>query len=74
MTNELPKIGPTGEHHPRGKLRPDDAGGLDCAVSVKDGMVFLDFGAPVTWLALSKDDTLALVRLLIDTLKKEEIK
>jgi hypothetical protein len=66
------KLGPTGEY-PRGKLHKDDEGGLNCGVAVIDGVVYLDFGGtPVTWLALSKDDTIALIRLLIDLLKKSE--
>jgi hypothetical protein len=65
------KIGPTGEH-PHGKLRDDDKGGLNCAVSVVNGVVYLEFGTTLSWVAMSKDETLALIRTIIDALKRSE--
>jgi len=60
------KLGATGKF-PDGKLRPDDEGGLTAAVAVdKNGMVFIDFGKSITWLALPKEDAIALAKLLLE--------
>lgn len=47
-------------------VRPDDEGELYVVVSVKDGMIFIDFGKPVKWLSLGRVD----VENLIVVLKK----
>jgi hypothetical protein len=49
-------------------VRPDDEGELYVVVSVKDNMVFIDFGKEVKWLALGKADTEALIRVLAQRL------
>jgi hypothetical protein len=59
------KLGPTGDY-PHGKLRPDDEGGLNCAIAVdKNGMVFIDFGKAVNWLALPKEEAIELAKILL---------
>jgi hypothetical protein len=45
-------------------VRPDDEGELYVVVSVKDGMIFIDFGKPVKWLSLGKADAEALIDVL----------
>lgn len=57
--------GATGDH-PQGKLNGDDQGGLRMAIGVKDGVLVVDFGKPVAWLALDKATALALA----DNLRK----
>jgi hypothetical protein len=57
------QIGPTGDF-PHGKLADDDEGGINVAISrhiAPDGsqMVRLDFGKPVTWLSLPREQALA---------------
>jgi hypothetical protein len=49
-------------------VRPDDEGELYVVVSVKDGMIFIDFGKEVKWLALGKADTEALMAVLAQRL------
>lgn len=60
--------GPTFDF-PHGKLRPDDKGGLNVAISrfrAPDGtkMIQLDFGSPVDWLALPKEQALAFAAVI----------
>lgn len=59
--------GATGDH-PRGKLHPDDQGGLRMAIAAdaRNGIVRVDFGKPVAWLGLDKATALALA----DNLRK----
>lgn len=49
---------------PRGKARADDEGELAVAVSVRGNEVFIDFGKPIAWLALSPDECQQFVNLL----------
>lgn len=52
-------LGATGTF-PQGKLNEHDEGGIRLAVGVKDGVVMIDFGTPVTWLGLPKAEAIAL--------------
>jgi hypothetical protein len=63
------KPGATGKF-PEGKLRADDQGELYVAMSIRNGKVFLDFGAPVAWLAMNADDADKFGRALIDKAKQ----
>lgn len=58
-------IGATGTH-PMGQISDDDEGGLKMAVAYDklDGLVRIEFGKPVAWLALPPPDAMQLARLL----------
>ena len=49
----MTKLGPTGDF-PEGKLGKDDEGGINMAIAAnaKDGLVHVQFGGPVAWLAI----------------------
>lgn len=48
-------FGPIGSY-PRGKMNDDDEGGLQIGVAVDpEGRVVINFGSPVTWFALERD-------------------
>lgn len=51
------RLGATGEF-PRGKHRDDDEGGLRAAMYVRDRTLFIEFGKPVAWLAMSKAEAI----------------
>jgi hypothetical protein len=55
--------GPTGQY-PRGRLAADDEGELDMALAVDHdrGLIVMDFGVPVQWIAMSKAEALDLAR------------
>jgi hypothetical protein len=61
--SQKPKPGPTGDY-PHGKLYPDDEGGINVAIghhTAPDGtrMVRFDFGKPVAWLSLPREQAVA---------------
>lgn len=63
------KPGPTGDF-PHGKLYADDEGGINVAISshiAPDGsqMVRFDFGKPVAWLSLPREEALAFASLIV---------
>jgi hypothetical protein len=65
---KLPKLGPTGDF-PHGKLFGDDQGGINVALrrfTAPDGrrMVRIDFGKPVDWLALPREQALAFAAVI----------
>jgi hypothetical protein len=45
------KLGATGEF-PRGKLNADDEGALNCSITHGAGVVRIDFGKEIAWLAM----------------------
>jgi len=57
------RVGPTGKY-PNGKLEPSDDGELKLAIGTMDGLVMVEFGTPVAWLAMSPNDA----RRLADSL------
>lgn len=64
-----PKPGPTGDY-PHGKLSEDDEGGINVALSrhvAPDGtlMVRLDFGKPVAWLSLPRDQAIQFAMVML---------
>ena len=66
---KTPRPGPTGDY-PHGKLNPDDEGGINVALSrqtAPDGtpMVQLDFGKPVAWLSLPREQAIAFALLIL---------
>lgn len=65
----MDKLGPTGDY-PHGKLSEDDEGGINVALShhiAPDGarMVRLDFGKPVAWLSLPREQAVAFALLIL---------
>jgi len=52
---------------PHGRVSGDDDGELALAISsdAATGLVRMDFGKPVAWMAMSPDDAVALAQLLI---------
>ena len=52
--NRPPNLGPT-RRFPRGPLNASDEGEIRFAVSVRDGLVNVEFGSPVAWLGLPPD-------------------
>jgi hypothetical protein len=67
MSSDRP--GPTGDY-PHGKLSDDDEGGLSVAMSHfiapnGDRMVRLDFGKPITWVALPREQALNFAAFIV---------
>jgi hypothetical protein len=63
---EMIKLGATGDF-PDGKLAPDDEGGLNAALVAdhQHGMVRIEFGKNLSWLALPPDSARQLAASLI---------
>lgn len=64
-----PQPGPTGDY-PHGRLADDDEGGINVALSnhmAPDGsrMVRFDFGKPVAWLSLPREQAVAFASLIL---------
>ena len=62
--NEEIGVGATGKF-PQGKIDPDDEGELRVAITREGDNVILNFGKPVAWLALPKDQVRGLISLLM---------
>jgi len=60
------KLGATGKF-PEGKLNKDDEGGLRFAIASdqEKQIVVIDWGKPVSWLAMTKKEALALGNAII---------
>lgn len=63
LFNPDPKHGATGEF-PRGKIAPEDEGGIRFGVAADKGKVLLDFGKPVAWIGMDPEDAYALAETL----------
>jgi hypothetical protein len=65
-TDGTVKLGATGRH-PQGVLNSDDEGELQMAVAFDplDGLVHVEFGKPVAWLALPPENAVALAKTLL---------
>ena len=50
---EIQTVGATGQY-PHGRVGPDDQGGLKSALYIREGKLVLDFGKPLSWLAMTK--------------------
>ena len=61
----MTQVGPTGKF-PKGKCRPDDKGELVAAMTYdpKINRVFIKFGTPVTYLAMTPDQAIAFAEVL----------
>ena len=55
---------------PEGKLTPQDEGGIQFAIAVRDGKVVMDFGKEVVWIGMNPGDALALAESLISNARK----
>lgn len=64
----MSKLGATGEF-PEGKLDETDEGGLVFSVSHTTGLVRVDFGKPVAWLAFPPEVAFALATKLVEHAK-----
>lgn len=64
-------LGATGEF-PRGKHRPDDLGELKAAITAdrEKHTVFIDYGKPVQWLAMSPEQAENLAVVLVAMAKR----
>ena len=58
-------LGATGKF-PNGKIDPSDEGELRVGISVKDDIVFIDFGKPVAWIGISKEQAIEIGKVLIE--------
>lgn len=60
------KLGPTGDH-PEGSIHDSDEGGLTMAIGAipEKGVVVIQFGTPISWLGLPKDQAKELGESLI---------
>jgi hypothetical protein len=69
-----PKPGPTGRF-PQGVLSSDDAGELVIAVrrDALDGLVHVNFGAPVAWLALPPELAINFARAILKHAGAKEV-
>lgn len=57
-------LGPTGDY-PRGKLSPDDKGGLNIAVTHRDGAVIINFGTPVEWFGMPPEQAIDFAKTIM---------
>jgi hypothetical protein len=63
------RIGATG-NYPQGKLDDTDEGELTIAITRADGIVRIEFGKPVAWIAMSPEHAVGLARLLLKHAEK----
>jgi hypothetical protein len=63
---ENPKIilGPTGDF-PRGKIGPDNEGGLRIGIASNGDTVILNFGTPVAWVGFPKEQAIELAKTIL---------
>jgi hypothetical protein len=62
------------EQYPRGKLKEDDQGALELQIAVapSNQTLVIDFGKPVVWIGLGKQEVLDLAKLLKDKAESME--
>lgn len=65
------KLGATGRF-PLGKLTPDDEGEIQFAVAAdpQTRTVILDFGKPVVWIGIPREDAQKLAEMLMEKVKE----
>jgi len=71
MDNDEKKLGAT-KQYPEGKLNPDDEGELRFAVTtdLSNGVVVMQFGKPVKWLAVGKAQAIVIGKSIIEHAEK----
>jgi hypothetical protein len=62
-------LGATGEY-PHGTTGPEDQGELKAAVYIKNNRLFINFGKQLSWLALTKQESLAFGNGLVKKAKE----
>lgn len=72
MADDEPILGPTGRF-PDGKISDDDDGEVTVAISrdPRDGLIHVDFGYPISWLALHPAQAVALAAMLLKHARKQ---
>jgi hypothetical protein len=66
---KLPKLGPTGTY-PRGKLSPDDEGGLVIAIGGDEhGNVKIKFGKKVAWVGMTQEHAIQVAMTILKKAK-----
>ena len=63
------KLGATGKF-PEGKLGADDEGEIQFAIGEQNGLVAIDFGKPVQWIAMKPQQAADLASLLLSRARK----
>lgn len=53
-------------NYPRGKFSDDDEGELAMRIGIQDKTVIIDFGKPVKWFGLAKQDAVNLANSLLE--------
>lgn len=53
-------------NYPRGKFCEDDEGELTMGIGIQDKTIIIDFGKPVKWLGLAKQDAVNLANSLLE--------
>lgn len=51
--------------YPRGKLSEDDEGEISFKIALKDKTVIIDFGKPVSWLGMPREQAVSLALVLL---------
>lgn len=64
-------LGPTGEF-PEGKIDSEDEGELTMAIGAAEGLVRVDFGSPVVWIAMGPDDARGMAASLVEMAERAE--
>lgn len=62
------KLGATG-NYPQGKLNEHDEGELRAGIAIQGDKIIINFGKPIAWLAMTKQEAKTFAELL---LKKSE--
>lgn len=52
------------------KIKSDDEGSLQFVIYIKDNHLMIDFGKPVAWLGLHKEEAVALGQRILDKTKE----
>jgi len=60
------------EKYPRGKFSDDDEGALNVAITMKDKTLIIDFGKPVAWIGMSKDQAYLFARVIMEVTRGTE--
>lgn len=65
----MPKFGPTGTF-PRGKFDADDEGALVIGIATRDKTVVINFGSPVAWIGMPKENAIAFAKTILEHAEK----
>jgi hypothetical protein len=59
------KLGPTHDF-PRGKLNPDDEGGLIIGLRIENNRLIIGFGKRIAWIGLGKVEAIEFAKMITD--------